>query len=346
MRSFFVRDFLALLLLTLTSGVASSQDRSNSVRHCLSIVDVDERIECLETGSTSDPGTLATPNQAARARTLPSFECRLARTATKRTICADATLSEWDARMGQVLQQAVRRSKNNPSLLEDQRLWLAERDKRCKALGESTFAACLLKMTKQRVTALSKGPTIVAEAATAVSPCPLPSIPTSTVGRAPTTIEPSTPKTELVTLGTAQADSPTKNSPQEENSAIGILFAAVGLSAVGLSILLVTQRVFRKIRRRQQLAAAQKLFEQQRDAEWQRLVGKYGAEIAARIVAHKVWQGMTVEQLIKSWGSPADIDCEIVKTRKKETWKYVQTGKNRFANRIYLENGIVIGWKI
>jgi uncharacterized protein len=346
MRSFFVRDFLALLLLTLTSGVASSQDRSNSVRHCLSIVDVDERIECLETGSASDPGTLATPNQAARARTLPSFECRLARTATKRTICADATLSEWDARMGQVLQQAVRRSKNNPSLLEDQRLWLAERDKRCKALGESTFAACLLKMTKQRVTALSKGPTIVAEAATAVSPCPAPSISTSTVGRAPTTSESSTPKAELVTSSTAQPDSSAKNSPQEENSAIGILFAAVGLSAVGLSILFVAQRVFRKIRRRQQLAAAQKLFEQQRDAEWQRLIGKYGAEIAARIVAHKVWQGMTVEQLIKSWGSPAEIDCEIVKARKKETWKYGQTGKNRFANRIYLENGIVIGWKI
>jgi uncharacterized protein len=339
MRSFFVRDFLALLLLASMSGVAASQDRSNSVRHCLSIVDVDERTDCLETGSTSDPGTLSTPNQAARARTLPSFECRLARSATKRTICADATLSEWDARMGQVLQQAVRRGKDNPSLLEDHRLWLAERDKRCRALGESR--ACLLKMTKQRVTALSKGTTIVAEAATAVSPCPVPSISTSTVGRAPATIESSTPKTELVASGAAQPDSSAKNSPQEANSAIAVLFAAVGLST-----LFVAQRVFRKIRRRQQLAAAQKLFEQQCDAEWQRLVGKYGAEIAARIVAHKVWQGMTVEQLTKSWGSPADVDCEIVRTRKKETWKYVPTGKNRFANRIYLENGVVIGWKI
>ena len=55
---------------------------------------------------------------------------------------------------------------------------------------------------------------------------------------------------------------------------------------------------------------------------------------------------MNVEQLIESWGSPADIAREIVKTRKKETWKYVQTGKNRFANRIYLENEIVIGWKV
>jgi uncharacterized protein len=346
MRSFLVRDFLALLLLASMCGIAASHDRSDSARHCLSIVDVNERIECLETGSTSDPGALSTPNQAARARTPPSFECRLARTATKRTICADATLSEWDARMGQVLQQAVRRSKDNPSLLEDQRLWLAERDKRCRTLGESTFAACLLKMTKQRVTALSKAPTILAEAATAVSPCPAPPISTSTVGRAPTTIESSTPKTELAASRTAQSDGSARISPQEETSAIGLLFAAVGLSAVALSILIVALRVFRKIRRRRQLAAAQKLFEQQRDAEWRRLVGKYGAEIAARIVAHKVWQGMTVEQLIKSWGCPADVNCEIVKTRKKETWKYVPTGKNRFANRIYLENGIVIGWKI
>src|SRR5882724_5731143 len=121
MRSFVVKDSLALLLLTLMSGVAAPQDRSNSIRHCLSIVDVNERTDCLETGSTSDPGTLSTPNQAARARTLPGFECRLARTATKRTMCADATLSEWDARMGQVLQRAVRRSKDNPSLLEGQR---------------------------------------------------------------------------------------------------------------------------------------------------------------------------------------------------------------------------------
>jgi 16S rRNA C1402 N4-methylase RsmH len=110
-------------------------------------------------------------------------------------------------------------------------------------------------------------------------------------------------------------------------------------------MLFVALRVFRKIRHRQQLAAAQKLYEQQREAEWQRLVGKYGEEIAARIAARNVWQGMTVEQLIESWGSPADIAREIVKARKKETWKYVQTGKNRFANRIYLENGIVIGWK-
>ena len=341
MRTFFVRDFVALLLLTLTSGVAASQDRTNSVRHCLSIVDVDERIECLETGSIPDPISVATPSQAPRAKTLPSYERRLARTATERTIRPDAPPSQSDARMGQALQQAVRRSKDKPSLLEGQRPWLAERNKRCGVPGDSTFAVCLPEMTKQRVTAPSKETTIVTAAAAATSPSPLPSIPTSTLGRAPTTIELPTPKRELVAAGTAQSDSSAKTSLQEENSAIGVLFAAVGLS-----IAFVAPRVLRKIRSRRRLAAAQKLIEKQRDAEWQRLVRQYGEEIAARIVAHKVWQGMTVEQLTKSWGSPHDIDCEIVKTRKKETWKYGQTGKNRFANRIYLENGIVIGWKI
>ena len=337
---------LALLPLTLTNWAAASHDRSNSVRHCLSIADVDERIECLETGSFPNPGALATPNQAARARTLPSSERRLARTATARTIRVDTTLSERDARMGQALQQAVRKSKDNPSVLEGQRLGLAERDGRCGALGASTFAPCLAEMTKQRVTALSKTATIVAQAATAASFSPSPSIPMSPVGRAATTIESSTPKTELVAPVTAQPDSSAKNSREEESSAIGVLFAAIGLSAVGLSMLFVGLRVFRNIRCRQKLAAAQRLFEKQRDAEWQRLVETYGEEIAARIAARKVWQGMTVEQLINSWGNPVDIDCEIVKTRKKETWKYVQIGKNRFANRIYLENGIVIGWKI
>jgi uncharacterized protein YecT (DUF1311 family) len=189
---------LALLPLALTSWAAASHDRSNSVRHCLSIVDIDERIECLETGSIPNPGALATPNQAARARTPPSSQRRLARAATGRTIRADTTLSERDARMGQALQQAVRKSKDNPPLLEGQRLWLAERDKRCGALGESTFAPCLLEMTKQRVTALSKAATIFAVAATAASPSPSQSIPTSPVGRAPATIASSAPRTEFI----------------------------------------------------------------------------------------------------------------------------------------------------
>lgn len=76
----------------------------------------------------------------------------------------------------------------------------------------------------------------------------------------------------------------------------------------------------------------------------QRLIKRYGVEIADMIIAGKVWQGMTDEQLTESWGSPIDIGREVIRTKTKETWKYNQTGRNRFSNRIYLEDGIVIGW--
>jgi hypothetical protein len=82
----------------------------------------------------------------------------------------------------------------------------------------------------------------------------------------------------------------------------------------------------------------------QRRARRQRLVAKYGEKIADMIISAQVWQGMTEEQLVESWGTPVDKDYEIKKTKTKETWKYGQTGKNRFSNRVYLEDGVVIGW--
>jgi hypothetical protein len=75
------------------------------------------------------------------------------------------------------------------------------------------------------------------------------------------------------------------------------------------------------------------------------LIEKYGHEIAIKILSRRVWQGMTIEQLRDSWGNPVDIDREVYKTKIKETWKYNQTGKNRFSDRIYLNDGIVVGWK-
>ncbi|KQW21377.1 hypothetical protein ASC80_14950 [Afipia sp. Root123D2] len=75
------------------------------------------------------------------------------------------------------------------------------------------------------------------------------------------------------------------------------------------------------------------------------LIGKYGQEVAEEILAGKVWQGMSEPQLLDSWGSPVEVGREVIRNKVKETWKYGQTGKNRFLNRVYLENGIVIGWK-
>jgi hypothetical protein len=75
------------------------------------------------------------------------------------------------------------------------------------------------------------------------------------------------------------------------------------------------------------------------------LIEKYGREIGLKILSGGIWQGMSSEQLTDSWGSPVDVDHEVYKTKTKETWKYNQTGKNRFKDRIYLEDGIVVGWK-
>lgn len=58
-----------------------------------------------------------------------------------------------------------------------------------------------------------------------------------------------------------------------------------------------------------------------------------------------IWQGMTEEQLIDSWGKPVAKDHRIYKTKISETFKYNQIGKNRFGSRVRLERGIVVGWE-
>ena len=48
--------------------------------------------------------------------------------------------------------------------------------------------------------------------------------------------------------------------------------------------------------------------------------------------------------LIDSLGQPQDIDTKVLKTKKKEIWKYNHNGGNRFGLRITLDNDIVVGW--
>ena len=77
----------------------------------------------------------------------------------------------------------------------------------------------------------------------------------------------------------------------------------------------------------------------------ERLTEKYGdAELVDKLMQGMFWQGQTEEQLVDSLGKPLDIDQRVLKTKTKETWKYNETGKNRYALRIILENGEVVGW--
>jgi hypothetical protein len=75
------------------------------------------------------------------------------------------------------------------------------------------------------------------------------------------------------------------------------------------------------------------------------LMAKYGdAALVKALMEKRVWQGMTQEQLVDSQGRPAAIDEQVYKTKTKRTFKYNQDGKNRYATRIVVENGFVVGW--
>ncbi len=78
----------------------------------------------------------------------------------------------------------------------------------------------------------------------------------------------------------------------------------------------------------------------------QALMAKYqDAAIVDRIMKRNVWQGMSTEQLLDLWGKPADCDQKVYKTKTKEVWKYGRTGKNRFSQRVFVEDCLVVGWE-
>jgi hypothetical protein len=242
--------------------------------------------------------------------------------------------------MGQFFQQALKKVRDNRSLVESQRLWLAERDSRCGALADTAIWSCLLEMTKLRTAALSQVTPGFGDASAAqTSPAPV----TSTTLQSRTEFTSNSASSGVVGPLASQTS---QNDRSTDVSSQGLAFSfAVSLVVFALG-LTITLSVFNGMRHKRRMAEEQQLLEDLRAAEENRLVVKYGEEIAARILAHEVWQGMTAEQLTESWGNPADVGREIIRARIKETWKYQQTGRNRFSNRVYLENGIVIGWKI
>ncbi len=72
---------------------------------------------------------------------------------------------------------------------------------------------------------------------------------------------------------------------------------------------------------------------------------KYNDEdIVKNIMNQTIWQGQTSNQIVESLGQAEDIDQKVLKTKKKETWKYGFEGGNRYRLRITLENDVVVGW--
>jgi uncharacterized protein YecT (DUF1311 family) len=330
----YLRAFAActgLVLLGFLIVDAAQGQEGNFTARCVSIPNMDERIECLESRGTSLDRASPDTNRQQPPRTGPSFDCRAATNSMERAICADPALSEWDFRMGQQYQQVLRLKKpaDAQTLLESQRSWIQQRNSACGAVPGNVVWSCILDMTKKRITVLSEPQLATVEATPAPQPssapqsnAPRPNI--SASPRAQPTVTPSnTPNSNV-------PSSIPSEGPNPLLVALFILCAVIGAIVV-----------FNNIRTRERLAADQRRLA----AERQRLVDKYGDVIADRILAHHIWQGMTEEQLVESRGSPADKDYEIKHTKTKETWKYGQTGRNRFSSRVFLENGLVVGWK-
>ena len=82
-----------------------------------------------------------------------------------------------------------------------------------------------------------------------------------------------------------------------------------------------------------------------RKKRFEELMRKYNdKEIVDLIMSRSFWQGQTTEQLLDSLGRPYDVDEKVMKTRKREVWKYQHRGHNRYGLRITLDNDIVVGW--
>lgn len=173
----------ALLLAASLPAMAQSPDNAR----CLAIEDADLRVDCLEgtqesVEATSDqlpaPPTSLSPISQTPIAKLPksktknskipdskttdskpqsrerfptSFNCAKAKTAIQNAICEDATLAEWDSRVGELLRQTLALQGKNKTLADDQRRWLSQRDSKCKSAQAAELNSCVLEMTKARL---------------------------------------------------------------------------------------------------------------------------------------------------------------------------------------------------
>ncbi len=67
---------------------------------------------------------------------------------------------------------------------------------------------------------------------------------------------------------------------------------------------------------------------------------------AEKIINKILWQGMKKEYLIESINQPNDSSFSILKTKIKEEYKYYPINKKSFKLVVFLENDIVVGWKM
>jgi multidrug efflux pump subunit AcrA (membrane-fusion protein) len=75
------------------------------------------------------------------------------------------------------------------------------------------------------------------------------------------------------------------------------------------------------------------------------LTRRFGSSAAHRILQGEVWRGQSVAALLEALGPPADSDQKVMKTKTKTVYKWGHVSGNRYAVRVTVENGFVIGWE-
>jgi hypothetical protein len=133
---------------------------------------------------------------------------------------------------------------------------------------------------------------------------------------------------------------PQKALPLPQDSRISPLVFLFVLGGVGW----ISWRIASYIRRRRRYTEEVAHREAEVAHRRQNLIERFGERVALQIIAGLLWEEMTAEQLIESWGRPVEVDRQVTRAKIRETWKYNKTGKNRFKNRIKLENGVVVEW--
>jgi hypothetical protein len=83
--------------------------------------------------------------------------------------------------------------------------------------------------------------------------------------------------------------------------------------------------------------AANEPAQNQADSRYNELENKYGAAMAARIYAGKIWKGMNSEMVHDSWGAAQKINRIVSGNIIKEEWIYRSTW-------LYFENNTLIQW--
>lgn len=152
-------ELLALSQLFCTPAKAQNREQSS---RCLSISDVNQRVECLEGRLELDKPTTNAPLPASRT-IAPSFDCTAARDLVERVICSDAVLAQWDAQMGQLYRRALSIQNASSSLVENQRRWLVQRSS-CQTADIESTKRCLIEVTRQRAARAARTSLIAGEA--------------------------------------------------------------------------------------------------------------------------------------------------------------------------------------